>query len=482
MSSYLYRLGRSSAAHPWRVISAWVLLVATAAALASSFGAPMRDDWDVPGARAQQGIDLLREHGVGGFASARVVVHDREGDPLPSAEIGTLTERLRGLEHVADVGPARLSDDGDTAVLTVQYAEPITHPDLMANIEPLEGAIAETIDAGLQVELGGEVPDTAGEPIGGTGELVGVGIALLILVIALGSAVGAGLPIGVAVAGLAVGSSGIAPARRDHVGQHLRADGRLDGGARRRDRLRAAPGHPPRGEPPPRPRRDRGRRPRGRDVRSVGGVRRGDRAGLADGPAPRRPVDVRLLRPGHRHRRRVRRRGRPHPGAGAVPAGWSQAAPPGRTPQPSAAHPRAAHRPLGRPRRPQAARLGAGQPRRPAGARRARARPAHLARRREQPARWQHHAPGVRPRRRRVRARRERAADRGGADLRRGCRGRGGGDAARGRPHRRRRTGGHHSGRRALDHHRRARLRTHRRAHPGPDRGPAGRAPARVRR
>src|SRR5687767_7528932 len=208
--SYLHRLGRSSAAHPWRVISAWILLVATAAALASSFGAPMRDDWDVPGARAQQGIDLMREHGVGGFASARVVVHDRGGDALPSSEVDALTERLRGLEHVADVAPPRLSADGDTAVLTVQYAEPITHPDLMANIEPLEGAIADTIDAGLQVELGGELPETAGEPIGGTGELVGVGIALLILVIALGSAVGAGLPIGAAVAGLAVGSSGIA--------------------------------------------------------------------------------------------------------------------------------------------------------------------------------------------------------------------------------------------------------------------------------
>ena len=210
MSSYLHRLGRSSAAHPWRVIGAWVLLVATATALASSFGAPMRDDWDVPGARAQQGIDLLREHGVGGFASARVVVHYRVGDALPGSEVAAVAERLRGLEHVADVGPARLSEDGDTAVLTVQYAEPITHPDLMGNIEPLEGAIAETIDAGLQVELGGEVPDTAGEAIGGTGELVGVGVALLILVVALGSAVGAGIPIGAAVAGLAVGSSGIA--------------------------------------------------------------------------------------------------------------------------------------------------------------------------------------------------------------------------------------------------------------------------------
>jgi RND superfamily putative drug exporter len=209
MSSFLHRLGRSCAAHPWRVIGAWVVLAATVAALASSFGAPMRDDWDVPGARAQQGIDLLREHGVGGFAAARVVVHDRSGEPLPASEIGRLTERLRDLEHVADVGPARLSADGDTAVLTVQYDQPITHTDLMANTEPLEGAIAATIDTGLQVELGGELPDTAGEPIGGTGELVGVGFALLILVIALGSAVGAGLPVGVAAAGLVVGSSGI---------------------------------------------------------------------------------------------------------------------------------------------------------------------------------------------------------------------------------------------------------------------------------
>ena len=55
---------------------------------------------------------------------------------------------------MAEVSPARLSADRDTAVLTVQYAEPITHPDLMGNIEPLEGAIAETIDDGLPGRAG----------------------------------------------------------------------------------------------------------------------------------------------------------------------------------------------------------------------------------------------------------------------------------------------------------------------------------------
>ena len=83
MSPSLHRLGRSCAAHPWRVLAAWALLVATMATLALTVGAPLRDDWDVPGAASQRGLDLLREHGVGGYASARVVVHDRDGTVLP---------------------------------------------------------------------------------------------------------------------------------------------------------------------------------------------------------------------------------------------------------------------------------------------------------------------------------------------------------------------------------------------------------------
>jgi RND superfamily putative drug exporter len=209
MSSFLYRLGRSCAAHPWRVLASWVLVIATMATLASSFGAPLRDDWDVPGAASQRGLDLLREHGVGGYASARVVVHDRSGAVLPAEELDRLTGRLRDLEHVGTVARPRLSPDRDTAVLTVQYTEPVTHPDLMGNVRPLEGAIAETVDAGLQVELGGDLPDTASEAFGGTGELIGVGIALLILLFVLGSAVGAGLPIAVAAVGLVAGGSGI---------------------------------------------------------------------------------------------------------------------------------------------------------------------------------------------------------------------------------------------------------------------------------
>ena len=43
----------------------------------------------------------------------------------------------------------------------------------------------------------------------GNGELIGIVVALVILVLAFGSVVGAGLPIGVALVGLGVGSGGI---------------------------------------------------------------------------------------------------------------------------------------------------------------------------------------------------------------------------------------------------------------------------------
>jgi RND superfamily putative drug exporter len=113
------------------------------------------------------------------------------------------------MPHVITVAPAQLSADGDTALISVSYDVPVTDPDLMGNLEPLEEAVAVTRAAGLQVELGGEVPENASAPMKGQGELIGIAAALLILVLAFGSVVSAGLPIAVALGGLVVGSAGV---------------------------------------------------------------------------------------------------------------------------------------------------------------------------------------------------------------------------------------------------------------------------------
>jgi len=211
MNRILDRLGRSAATRPWRTLAVWAVVATAMFALAGAFGGQTQEDWDVPSAQAQRGLDLLREHlPSSGNTSAQVVVHDPDGEAVPAAELDALAGRLATLDHVLTVLPPRVSEDGATALVTVQYDVPVTHRDLYGVITPVEDAVAATEATGLQVELGGELPGTAVGEMKGTGELIGVVSALLILLLMFRSVVAAGLPVLVAVGGLAVGSGGIA--------------------------------------------------------------------------------------------------------------------------------------------------------------------------------------------------------------------------------------------------------------------------------
>ena len=208
MNRLLHHLGRWAATHPWRAVATWLLLAVALLGSAAAVGGETQENWDVPGARANQGVELLREHVPGaGNAYARVVVHDDA--PLARGDLTALSERLESLDHVAAVSPARLSEDRDTAVVEVGYDVPVTHQDLFEDVAPLERAAEPLREQGVQVELSGSLPDTAASPMRGYGELIGIVAALLILVLAFGSVVAAGLPVMVAVGGLVAGSGGL---------------------------------------------------------------------------------------------------------------------------------------------------------------------------------------------------------------------------------------------------------------------------------
>lgn len=214
MTRALLALGRVTAAHPWRTIAAWIAVAVVVMLSAGAFGGQTRDNHNIEDAEAQAGIELLRESfpdaGAAG-ATAQVVVHDPAGDTLPSSTISDLTGRLLELDHVSSVTPPRLSADGDTALLTVNYDVPVTHPDIADDgaLGALEDAIVPTADTGLQVELGGQIPGDASGPIGGMGEIIGVVVALVLMAIVFGTVVAAGLPIIVALTGLAVSAGGV---------------------------------------------------------------------------------------------------------------------------------------------------------------------------------------------------------------------------------------------------------------------------------
>ena len=107
-------------------------------------------------------------------------------------------------------GPTKALEEivagGRVAMLTVQY--PVLDELSAADLDRLKEEVV-TVGAAvdLQLEAGGELFFTYEEPGTGRAELIGIGAAMLILLLAFGSVIAMGLPIGIAVFGLAVGVS-----------------------------------------------------------------------------------------------------------------------------------------------------------------------------------------------------------------------------------------------------------------------------------
>jgi RND superfamily putative drug exporter len=209
MSRFLHRLGGAAARHPWRAVGAWVVAAAVVLGLAGAFGGALNDDYTIPGTSSQRAYDMLRkEFPVFAGTDARVVVHAPDGQ-VDTADLGPVQRRLAGVPHVSHVADPVVSRDGRTAMTAVQYDVPVTDFHGDAGLVELQDATAPLERAGYQVAFGGQLPENVQAP-GGTGELIGIAAALVILLLAFGSVVAAGLPIGIALVGLGVGSGGVA--------------------------------------------------------------------------------------------------------------------------------------------------------------------------------------------------------------------------------------------------------------------------------
>ncbi|HEU4492489.1 MAG TPA: MMPL family transporter [Jiangellales bacterium] len=210
MNRLLYRVGAASAARPWRTVAAWLAVLVAAVAVSAVFGGQPSDDYEVPGTASQRGSDLLLERfpEMSG-ADARVVFHDEGGAALDPVLLADVAEKLADLPSVSLVSPPRLSEDGDTALVSVRYDVPVTDFEGTEGVDALREATAPATEAGLAVAFGGQVPENVME-MDGTAELIGIVVALGVLVLAFGSVVAAGLPLAIAFVGLGIGTAGIA--------------------------------------------------------------------------------------------------------------------------------------------------------------------------------------------------------------------------------------------------------------------------------
>lgn len=207
----LGRLAGASYRRRGRVVAAWVVAIAAAFGLSAAFAGEFTADYSAPGSDSRQAQDLLEERFPAQSGDTIDVVVRAEGgvaDPEVQADVTALLDELRTQPHVVAVddpytAPGGISQNGDILVATVNLD--VVLPDDMPVEETEEIlALADAAERpGLEIALGGQTVALAEQGEIGS-EAIGMAAAAVILLITFGSVVAAGLPLIVAVAGLAL--------------------------------------------------------------------------------------------------------------------------------------------------------------------------------------------------------------------------------------------------------------------------------------
>ncbi|TDC64959.1 MMPL family transporter [Actinomadura sp. GC306] len=213
MATLLYRIGRGAFRRRWIVLGLWLGALVLAVGAAAMAPAVQDEPFSMPGTESQEAFDLLEERFPqqnAQAAEARMVFKAPEGQQMTADANRTVVENtLRSLEGGEQVEATSdpyetgtVSDDGTIAFAAIDYSVNVI--DLTdATKTALEDAADQARDAGLTVELGGSALDTQESP-GGTTELIGVAVAAVVLILALGSLVAAGLSLLNAFVGVAI--------------------------------------------------------------------------------------------------------------------------------------------------------------------------------------------------------------------------------------------------------------------------------------
>ena len=217
MSSMIYRLARASYRARRRVLALWLAFIAVLAGLALGMGGTFDDAFDIPGASSQVALDQLRmTFPEAAQSSATVLILAPDGTTFDSPAIQTTVEaeisQIEKLEWVSyvqspynDYVKGTISDDRTAAMMSVRAVDSVSvstmtdaqRDELVARADALEKALP-----GSEVHVGGELFSVNMPKISAV-ELIGVGVAIVVLVVVLGSIRAAMMPLVAALIGAA---------------------------------------------------------------------------------------------------------------------------------------------------------------------------------------------------------------------------------------------------------------------------------------
>ena len=216
MAKSLHKLGAWGHKHPWRIIISWMLILGVLGFMAVIFMKPTSASISIPGTKAQKAIDRVGEiFPSSGGATGRIVFQSKNGKTIEELkpEITALTDKVAKINGVAQVaspyvGASFISQSGTIAYAQIQMKDDLgSIPD--STLSDVTSAVNAARSANLQIEVGGALINNAPGEIVGFGEIGGLVLALIVLVMTLGSLVAAGMPIASALVGIGVSAAGL---------------------------------------------------------------------------------------------------------------------------------------------------------------------------------------------------------------------------------------------------------------------------------
>jgi len=206
-------LGRACYRHRKATLLAWLVGVAVLITLWMRFGAAADNSFT----GADPGQTLLNQHFArqsGDSLTLAISSAQPVTAPAVRAQVASALDPFQHAPHVTAVTdpyttPGHVSRDGHIAYATVQFS--VSGNSISSSeTSMLMNDATRASGHGVTFSLGGDVVDLAETPYGGPDNGIGVGAAMLVLLIAFGSLLAMGLPVATALFGIGGGLSLIA--------------------------------------------------------------------------------------------------------------------------------------------------------------------------------------------------------------------------------------------------------------------------------
>jgi RND superfamily putative drug exporter len=209
MTRQLTRLADIAYRRRGRMVVAWIAATVVIIGVGSSLAGEYNADYNTPGSESKAASDLTEQR-FAGYSGQEIYVvwKDAAGAQSSAAKqrIDAFLADARQVDHIAPQTPIRVSEDGKIGATTLPLT--VAGWDVpKEDGEKLIAAAEKHSGDGLEIKLGGDPIYAAQETTSPEG--LGFLGAAIVLLIAFGSVVAAGLPLVIALVGLGITSGGL---------------------------------------------------------------------------------------------------------------------------------------------------------------------------------------------------------------------------------------------------------------------------------